>query len=96
MRKAEAHGAQATLRIGFRSRNSMHAVAEALKPELTGFTRGRARAQIRTQGRSISLHLEAKDTTALRAIVSSYLRLLTASLRTCDALAAIERSSSAR
>jgi len=84
--------ASASLRIGFRTLRQMHAIADALRPETAHPASGKGRVKIVTRGRLLTFHFEAKDSTALRAIISSYLRMLAASLKACDALIELERS----
>lgn len=82
MRQLSTSKARADFRIGFASSKQMRAVAGALKPELTHLASDKARASMVVRGRSIKLQFEARDTSTLRAIVSSYLRALAAALNT--------------
>jgi tRNA threonylcarbamoyladenosine modification (KEOPS) complex Pcc1 subunit len=45
-----------------------------------------------TRGSSLTLRFEADNSAALRAILSSYLRLLSASLNVCNSLKELEQS----
>jgi tRNA threonylcarbamoyladenosine modification (KEOPS) complex Pcc1 subunit len=74
----------------------MRAVAEALAPELSHPAAEKAGAKIVTRGKALSLTFEARDSTALRAIMSSYLRMLAASLNVSNSLLELERVSQAR
>jgi tRNA threonylcarbamoyladenosine modification (KEOPS) complex Pcc1 subunit len=85
--------ATARLRIVLQSKREVNAILDGLKPELQHPAGEKARAKISTRGKSLILRFEAKDSTALRAIMSSYLRLLAASLNVCDNLIRLERSS---
>jgi tRNA threonylcarbamoyladenosine modification (KEOPS) complex Pcc1 subunit len=85
--------ASARLRIAFQSKRELSAIVDSLRPELQHPAGEKARAQISTRGKSLTLRFEANNSTALRAILSSYLRLLAASLRVCDNLIKLERSS---
>jgi tRNA threonylcarbamoyladenosine modification (KEOPS) complex Pcc1 subunit len=69
----------------------MNAVAEGLSPELRHPASKRARARILISGKKLNLQFEASDSAALRAIMSSYLRLLAASVNVSNALIEIER-----
>jgi tRNA threonylcarbamoyladenosine modification (KEOPS) complex Pcc1 subunit len=69
----------------------MDAIAEALQPELGHPANERARAMIGRRGRSLNLEFEADDSSSLRAIMSSYLRLVAASLNVADALIELDK-----
>jgi tRNA threonylcarbamoyladenosine modification (KEOPS) complex Pcc1 subunit len=86
--------ARASLRIAFRSERQMRAIADALRPEATYRAGSRARAVIVTRRRDLILRFEGKDSTTLRAIMSSYLRMIKASLNTSNALLQLGRTSS--
>jgi len=68
----------------------MRAVADALTPELSHSAGEKARASIVTRGKALSLRFEARDSTALRAIMSSYLRMLAATLNVSKSLLQLE------
>jgi len=70
----------------------LNAVLKGLRPELEHPGK-KARARIWTQRRALVLRFEANSSTALRAILSSYLRLLAATLSVCDNLIKLERLS---
>ena len=70
----------ALIRIGVRTKRQATAIADALRPEAAHSTGNKASARIVTKGRQLTLGLEAKDSTTLRAIMNSYLRMLAASL----------------
>jgi tRNA threonylcarbamoyladenosine modification (KEOPS) complex Pcc1 subunit len=76
----------------FRSRRQLHAVADGLRPELEHPAGEKARARMVTRGSSLILSFEADNSAALRAILSSYLRLLSASLNVCNSLKELEQS----
>ncbi|MGD0176962.1 MAG: KEOPS complex subunit Pcc1 [Candidatus Bathyarchaeia archaeon] len=84
--------ARATVGVVFRTRQQMDAIAQGLGPELRHPAGERATAKIVIRGRKLSLRFEANDSAALRAIMSSYLRLLVASLNVSDSLMQLERS----
>ena len=46
----------------------------ALKPETVSATTKRSKAHIEVDGKTLTLRFEARDTTALRAALNSYLR----------------------
>jgi tRNA threonylcarbamoyladenosine modification (KEOPS) complex Pcc1 subunit len=84
---------RASLKIGFQSKRELKAILDSLRPELHHPAGEKARARISTRGKSLLIYFEANNSTLLRAIFSSYLRLLAASLRVCDSLIKLERSS---
>ena len=86
--------ASASLRIAFRSERQMQAVAAGLRPEAAHASGTKARAIVVARGKQLNLRFEGKDTTTLRAIMSSYLRLIRASMNTCTAVLQLERASS--
>jgi tRNA threonylcarbamoyladenosine modification (KEOPS) complex Pcc1 subunit len=69
----------------------MRAIADALKPEAAG---GKARTLMTEKVRELVLKFEARDSTVLRAIMSSYLRMIRAALNASNALLDQERASS--
>lgn len=66
--------AQAIVRLSFPSEKISKIVIQALKPETKTTPTHRSKLRIEGEGRSLTLKFEAKDTTALRASVNSYLR----------------------
>lgn len=70
----------------------MTAIAQGLTPELRHSAGERAAVRIVIRGRKLSLRFEANDSAALRAIMSSYIRLLAASLNVSNSLMQLERS----
>jgi len=86
--------AGASLRIPFRSEKQMRAIADALRPEAAHPPGTKAHAIIVARRKELILKFNGKDSTTLRAIMSSYLRLIRASVNTCNAVLQLERSSS--
>jgi tRNA threonylcarbamoyladenosine modification (KEOPS) complex Pcc1 subunit len=84
--------AYAILRITLKSKRQINALYSALKPELMHPAGKKAQATILTRGRTLKLVFQAKDSSTLRAIFSSYLRMLAASLKVSDALIEMESS----
>jgi tRNA threonylcarbamoyladenosine modification (KEOPS) complex Pcc1 subunit len=82
--------------VVFSTRQQVDAIAQGLGPELRHPAGERAIARMVTRGRKLSLRFEANDSAALRAIMSSYLRLLAASLKVSDSLIRLERSHAPR
>ena len=85
--------AKAFIRIGFRSERQMRAIADGLGSEAAHPAGRKASAIIVAKRKQLILRFEGKDSNTLRAIVSSYLRMLTASLNACNALLQLERAS---
>ncbi len=67
--------ATATIRLRFPSRQQLSAVFKALEPETRSSVTGRSKVTIAKEDRALMLTLvfSAKDTSALRAAVNSYL-----------------------
>ena len=66
--------AQAIIRLNFSSEKKLKVVLEALKPETKTSSTRRSKVQIKGEGNSLTLNFRARDTSALRAAVNSYLR----------------------
>ncbi len=84
--------ARAKLRVRFKSTRQLIAITRALEPELAHPAGEKARARIVKHGKSMIVHFEAKDSASLRAILSSYLRVLAASFKVTSELSEFERS----
>ena len=80
------------VRLSFTSNRQLNAIADALKAELAHPAGTKARASLRVRPRILELRFEAVDSTALRAIFSSYLRLLAAMLNVSNALIHLDHS----
>lgn len=68
--------AQAVVRLNFSSEKQLHVVLQALKPETETSSSSRSKVQMITECHSLVLNFIAKDTSALRASMNSYLRLI--------------------
>lgn len=66
--------AQAIIRLNFSSEKQLKVVLEALKPETKTPPTRRSKVQMKGEGNSLTLNFKARDTSALRAAVNSYLR----------------------
>ncbi|MEA2089820.1 MAG: KEOPS complex subunit Pcc1 [Thermoproteota archaeon] len=66
--------AHVTVTLSFPSKKRLNTVLQALKPETKSSPTLRSRVELQGKGKSLTLRFEAKDTTALRASVNSYLR----------------------
>ena len=65
--------AQAVVRLRFPSEELMSTVLKALEPETRSMPTARSRVQMEGKNNELTLKFEAKDTSALRAIINSYL-----------------------
>jgi len=84
MRKG--HKAEAEVDVTLRSRRELNAIAAALKPETMHPAGERAQASIKVRGHVLIVKFNAQDSSALRAIMSSYLRMLKATTNVCMSL----------
>jgi tRNA threonylcarbamoyladenosine modification (KEOPS) complex Pcc1 subunit len=68
--------AQAVIRLKFSSEKQLNVVLDALKPETETSTTSRSKVDMNTENQTLILDFRAKDTSALRAAMNSYLRLI--------------------
>ena len=68
--------AQAVVRLNFSSEKQLHVVLQALKPETETSSTHRSKVHMTTEAQSLILDFRATDTSALRASMNSYLRLI--------------------
>ena len=68
--------AQAVVRIFFSSEKQLKVVLGALKPEIKTSSSSRSKVNMKTEGQMLILDFRATDTSALRAAMNSYLRLI--------------------
>jgi tRNA threonylcarbamoyladenosine modification (KEOPS) complex Pcc1 subunit len=68
--------AQAVIRLNFSSEKQLQVVLQALKPETETSSTPRSKVYIKTEDQTLILNFRAKDTSALRAAMNSYLRLI--------------------
>ena len=68
--------AQAVVRLEFISEKQLKVVLEALKPETETSSTNRSIVNMNSENQSLVLEFNAKDTSALRASMNSYLRLI--------------------
>ena len=68
----------------------MNAIAEALSAEILHHAGEKAQARITKDGKTLKLQFEARDSSALRAIMTSYLRLLAAAVNVSRSLRQLE------
>ena len=65
---------EATIKFKFESEKALETVFNSLKPETLSAPTNRSRTYIEADGKTLTLRFEARDTTALRAALNSYLR----------------------
>ena len=68
--------AQAVIRLNFSSEKQLNVVLGALKPETETSSTSRSKVDMKTEGQTLILDFTATDTSALRAAMNSYLRLI--------------------
>lgn len=68
--------ARAVIRLNFCSEKQLKVVLEALRPEIETSTTPRSKVDIKAEGRGLVLEFKVTDTSALRAALNSYLRLI--------------------
>ena len=68
--------AQAVICLNFSSEKQLKVVLEALRPEIETSVTSRSEVQMKAEGHSLVLEFTATDTSALRAALNSYLRLI--------------------
>jgi len=68
--------AQAVIRLNFSSEKQLKVVLGALRPETETSATPRSKVHMKTEDQSLILEFRAKDTSALRASMNSYLRLI--------------------
>jgi tRNA threonylcarbamoyladenosine modification (KEOPS) complex Pcc1 subunit len=69
----------------------MQAIAQALVPETSHPAGEKAQARIVTRGKMLKLQFKAQDSSSLRAIMSSYLRMLRATVTVSKSILELER-----
>ncbi len=78
--------AQAVIRLKFPSEELLSIVLRALEPEAKSMPTPRSRVQIAGRSNELTLKFEAKDTSALRAAINSYLHWIALINETCSVL----------
>ncbi|MEM2093080.1 MAG: KEOPS complex subunit Pcc1 [Candidatus Bathyarchaeia archaeon] len=66
--------AKATVHLKFTSEEELNVISRALTPEMERPPTNRYEAEIKIEGNSLFLTVEARDTVALRASLNAYLR----------------------
>jgi tRNA threonylcarbamoyladenosine modification (KEOPS) complex Pcc1 subunit len=68
--------AQAVIRLKFSSEKQLKVILKALKPETETSATPRSKVHLKAEDQSLILEFRARDTSALRAAMNSYLRLV--------------------
>ena len=82
---------QATVNLKFPSEKRLRIVLEALGPETKISPSSRSKVQAAGEGSRLTLIFEARETSALRAALNSYLRWIAVINDSCSAVEAIEK-----
>jgi len=82
---------QATVNLNFPSKKRLQIVLEALMPETKISPASRSKVQVEGKGNRLALVFEARDTSALRAALNSYLRWIVTINDACSAVEAVEK-----
>ena len=75
---------RAKLSVRVKSRRLANAIARSLVPEVDHPAGSKARVSISVNQRTLELNFLARDATALRAVMNSYLRMIGACLKVSD------------
>jgi tRNA threonylcarbamoyladenosine modification (KEOPS) complex Pcc1 subunit len=68
--------AQAVIRLNFSSEKQLEAVLKAIRPETETSVTSRSKVEMKAEEYGLILEFMATDTSALRAALNSYLRLI--------------------
>jgi len=83
--------ARAIVRLRFPSERRLSIVLNALKPETESSLTSRARVRLISEGNSLSMRFEARDTSALRAAINSYLHWIALVNEACLVLESLNK-----
>lgn len=78
--------ATATVRLKFHRNEQLSAVLEALEPETRVVSSSRSKVRVKRDDKTLTLIFEAKDTSALRAALNSYLHWIRLTKDVLDAM----------
>jgi len=78
--------ASAKLNVQTKSRRLADAIAKSLSPEIDHPSGSTAHVRVKVEQRKLELTFQAKDATALRAVMNSYLRMIGACLKVTEAI----------
>lgn len=72
---------QVLVNIEIPSEKELQVVMQALEPETKLTSSSRSKVSLSSKGNKLILHLNAKDSSAMRAAVNSYLRLIDVAMK---------------
>ena len=84
--------AQATVHLKFASEKNLDVVLKALTPETAKSTTSRSHVTVGSMDDALTLEFEARDTSALRAVVNSYLHWISLSMNTLTKLESLGKA----
>jgi tRNA threonylcarbamoyladenosine modification (KEOPS) complex Pcc1 subunit len=82
--------AEAEVDVVLRSQRQLKAIQAALRPEAVQPTGEKAQARVTVGRRVLKIRFRARDSSSLRAIMSSYMRMLRATVSVCEALSYLD------
>ena len=84
--------ARARLLLNLKSHRMADSIAKSLEPELSHPAASKARAHMKIKRNNLELKFQARDTTALRAIMNSYLRMIKACISVTENIFQLDKS----
>jgi tRNA threonylcarbamoyladenosine modification (KEOPS) complex Pcc1 subunit len=84
--------AQAVIRLRFATKKNLNVVLKALSPETVKSAASRSLVKIESEGNVLILRFEASDTSALRAVVNSYLHWALLAMDTLSKLESLSKA----
>lgn len=81
-----------TIRLNLASKDLVETLLKALQPETKKPTTSRSKVYIEGKDKQLILQIHAKDTSALRAALNSYLRWITLARDTYEVTAKLEKT----
>lgn len=82
--------ANASIRLKFQSKDKLDSVFKALEPETRALVSSRSRVKMIKEGDRLNLIFEARDTSALRAAINSYLHWILLAREVLESLESFE------
>lgn len=83
----------ATIHLELPSKKLLKVLLKALLPETKKPTTSRSKVSVEGDGKKLTIRIEAKDTSALRATLNSYLRWGALMKDICEVAASLEKTS---
>lgn len=87
---------KAIITIEFESEEQLNVLQQALMPETKKPLTSRSRVSIEGEGKGFAIHIEARDTPALRATINSYLRWVGIAKRTYEVILNLKREATCK